>query len=126
MDTPTQRLDTISENRRRVDDVGGLPQRAAYPLPRPHLLQFLDEISEQITQRGQVTNPRLAAGVRHPSRPRRLSHLAGLVSQVTDDHVAHPRSRGQRSVRAGRHRGSGIWLRILRHRDHPAAQTWPT
>jgi len=71
----------ISDNRRRrVDDVGGLPQRAAYPLPRPNLLHFFHQFSEQITQRRQVTHPGLALGARYPTRPHRLSRLARLVS----------------------------------------------
>jgi hypothetical protein len=84
--------------------------------------------SEQLAQRRQVQNSRLAAGVRYPSGSRRLGRAARLVSDAANDDVGKARSLGQpdvlANVRAGRHITGSTWLRILRHADHPAPAGW--
>ena len=114
----------ISADRRlRVDDVGCLPQRAGYPLPRPHLPQLLRQLGDQLAQRRQVQHSRLAADVRYPSRPRGLGRAARLVSDAADDDVGQARSLGRAdvldNVRAGRRIRGSTWLRILRTPSSP-------
>jgi hypothetical protein len=54
----------VSAGRRwRVDDVGCLPQRAGYPLSRPHPLQLFGQLGDQLAHWRQVKHSRLAAGV---------------------------------------------------------------
>jgi hypothetical protein len=79
----------ISAGRRwRVNDVGCLPQRAGYPLSRPHPLQLFGQLGDQLAQWRHVKHSRLAAGVRHPPGPGRLGCAACLVSQAAGDQAA--------------------------------------
>jgi hypothetical protein len=119
-------IELVSVDRRlRVDDVGCLPQRAGYPLPWPHLPQLLHHLGEQLAQRRQVQNSRLAADVRYPSGSRSLGRAARLVSDAANEDVGKARSLGQpdvlANVRVGRRIRGSTWLRILRHPDHPSS-----
>ena len=114
---------------RRVDDVGCLPQRAGYPLPRTHLPRLLRQIGEQLAQRRQVSHPGLAPSARHSPGPGALGGAACLVGEVAGHHAAQPRSPGHADVladvRADRHIRAGARLRILRHRNHPLPSARP-
>jgi hypothetical protein len=136
-DDPGRPAGLASAGRRwRVDDVGCLPQRAGYPLSRPHPLQLFGQLGDQLAQRRHVKHSRLAASVRHPPGPGRLGRAAGLVSQAAGDQAAQPRSPSHRDVPAGagadrRIRGStrlritgSISLRTLRHHNHLTSRTW--
>ena len=128
----------------RVNDVGCLPQRAGYPLSRPHPLQLLGQLGDQLAQWRQVKHSRLAAGVCHPPGPGRLGCAACLVSQAAGDQAAQPRPLSHRDVPASagadrrisgstrlRIRGStrlritgSISLPILRHHNHLTSRPW--
>jgi hypothetical protein len=110
--------------RRRVDDVGCLPQPAGYPLPRPHLPQLLRQLREQLAQRRQVQHSRLTADVHYPSGSRGLGRAARLISDAPDDDVAKPCSVGRAYVLASRGIRGCTWLRILGHPDHPTFAGW--
>ena len=130
-DDPGRPAGLVSAGRRwRVDDVGCLPQRAGYPLPRPHPLQLFGQLGDQLAQWRQVKHSRLAAGACHPPGPGRLGCAACLVSQAAGDQAAQPRPLSHRDIPAGagadrRIRGStrlritgSISLRTLRHHNH--------
>jgi hypothetical protein len=136
-DDPGRPAGLVSAGRRwRVDDVGCLPQRAGYPLSRPHPLQLFGQLGDQLAQRRHVKHSRLAAGVRYPPGPGRLGCAACLVSQAAGDQAAQPRSLSHRDVPAGtradrrisdstRLRITGsIRLRILRHHNHLTWRPW--
>jgi hypothetical protein len=112
-----------------VDGVGCLPQRAGYPLPRPHFPRLLHQIGEQLAQRRQVSHSWLAFSARHSPGFGALSGETSLVSEAADDHVAQLRALGRLdylvSVGADRHIRAGAWLRILRHHDHPLSTASP-
>jgi len=114
---------------RRVDDVGCLPQRTGNPLPRPHLPRLLHQIGEQLAQRRQVSHAGLAVGARYAPGLGALGGEARLVRETADDPVGQPRWTGQldvlADVGADRRIGAGVWLRILRHRNHPFPTAWP-
>jgi hypothetical protein len=119
--------------RLRIDDVGCLPQRAGYPVPKPHLLKLLHQLGEQLTQRRQVKHPWLAIAIHHPSSLRCAGRAARLVGDVAGDSVGQARSIGkadavaaQVNARAGRRIGSVRWPRVLRHWNHPSSGGWPT
>src|SRR5260370_32624385 len=75
----------ISAVRRRIDDVGGLPERAAYPVPQPQLPKLLHQLTEQFAERCQVEHSRFIDVIHHPPRLGGAGGLARLLGEAANE-----------------------------------------